>query len=100
MNSENEENQQTTTIPFYLVGKNADIKIYNIRCHLCRNIGLKVFQLDNDATSTILPTPDELNKSHLKHGAGKKILVPKQGVNTKNKSLTALKHANLLLRRQ
>ena len=64
VNSEVEENQQTTTIPFYLVGKNFDIKIYNIRCHLCRNIGLKVFQLDNEATSVLAVTPDAPEKAN------------------------------------
>jgi len=32
--------------PFYLVGEQEQKKIYNFRCHLCRMIGLLVFQLD------------------------------------------------------
>lgn len=47
-------------MPFYLVGPN-DAKIYNFRCHLCRNIGLKVFQLADS-------TPEGDLSAHKKGG--------------------------------
>lgn len=79
-----------------MVGENGETRIFNFRCHLCRNIGLKVFQLEPEATfMNAIEIPDPQPKAQ-----SKKIIVPKQGVNTKNKTLTALKHANLLLRRQ
>lgn len=44
LKQENNELNPSQQPPFYFVGEN-QVKIYNFRCHLCRNIGLRVFQL-------------------------------------------------------